>query len=76
LTPRSSDTPKIPGSQDPRITGSQRQLKSEEFRYNQDYRKYKIQPDISRAVSTKDNQMARGKCKNISNRSQGYLASS
>jgi hypothetical protein len=29
-----------------------------------------------RASSTKDKQRARGKCKNISNRNQGYLASS
>ena len=29
-----------------------------------------------RACSTRDNQMARGKYKNISNRNQGYLASS
>jgi hypothetical protein len=28
------------------------------------------------AGSTRDNQMAGGKCKNISNRNQGYLASS
>jgi hypothetical protein len=31
LTPRNSYTPRISGSQDPRITGSEKQLHSEEF---------------------------------------------
>ena len=31
MTPRNSDTPRISEAQDPRITGSQRQLDSEEF---------------------------------------------
>jgi hypothetical protein len=39
LTPRSSDTVRISGSQDHRITGSQRQLDSKEFLYNQDHRR-------------------------------------
>jgi hypothetical protein len=34
------------------------------------------QSDIARAGSTRDNQMVGGKCKNISNGNQGYLASS
>lgn len=76
LTPRSSDTPRISGLQDPKITGSQRHLDLEEFRHNQDHRKNRLHSDITRAGSTRDNQMAGGKCKNISNRNQGYLASS
>jgi hypothetical protein len=39
-------------------------------------RKDRFQSDIARAGSTRDNQMAGGKCKNISNRNQGYLATS
>jgi hypothetical protein len=35
-----------------------------------------LQSDIARAGSTRDNQMAGDKHKNISNRNQGYLASS
>ena len=34
LTPRSSDTPRMSGSQDHRMTGSQSDLDSEEFGYN------------------------------------------
>ena len=34
VTPRNSDTPRISGSQDQRITGSQRQLVSEEFSHH------------------------------------------
>jgi hypothetical protein len=65
-----------PGSQDHKITGSQRQLDSEKFWHNQNHKKDRLQSDISRAGSTKDNQMLGGKHKNISNRNQGYLASS
>jgi hypothetical protein len=61
------------GWQDPRITGSQGQLNSEEFLHNQDHRKDRIQV---RAGSTRDNQMAGSKHKNVSNRNQGYLGSS
>jgi hypothetical protein len=75
LTPKSSDIPRISGSQDPRITRSQRQLNSEEFLHNLDHKKDKLQSDIARAGSTRDNQMVGGKHKNISNRNQGYLAS-
>ena len=32
--------------------------------------------ETTRLANTRDNQMARGKCKNISNRNQVYLASS
>jgi hypothetical protein len=67
-TPRSSYTPRISGLQDPRITGSQKQLDLEEFRHNQDHRKEKLQSDIARTGSTRDNQMQGGKHKNISNR--------
>jgi hypothetical protein len=63
-------------TRDLRITGPQRQLDSEEFLHNQDHRKDRLQSDIARASSTRDNQMAGGKHKNISNRNQGYLASS
>jgi hypothetical protein len=50
-------------------------LNSEEFLHNQDHRKDRLQPDLARAGSTKDNQMAGGKHKNILNRNQGYSAS-
>jgi hypothetical protein len=76
LTPRSSDTSRISESQDSRITGSQRQLDLKEFWNNQDQRKDRLQSDIARACSTRDNQMAGSKHKNISNRNQGYLAPS
>ena len=45
-------------------------------RHNQDYRKDRLQSDIARAGSTTDNHMAGGKCKDISNRNQGNVASS
>jgi hypothetical protein len=38
--------------------------------------KDRLQPEIARAGSTRDNQMTGGKFKNISNRNQGHLASS
>ena len=71
--------PRITGSQElghTRISGSQRQLDSQELWHNQDHRKDELQSDIARAGSTRDNQMAGGKRKNISNKNQGYLASS
>jgi hypothetical protein len=52
LTAKNSDTPRISGSQDAGITGSQRKLYSEEFLLNWDYRKNRIQSDILRARST------------------------
>jgi hypothetical protein len=61
LTPRNSDTRRISGPQDPRITRSQR--------HKQEHRKDRFQTTILRTGSTRDNQ-------NISNRNQGYLASS
>jgi hypothetical protein len=39
-------------------------------------RRDKPQSDTARPPNTRDNQMARGKGKNISNRNKGYLASS
>jgi hypothetical protein len=42
----------------------------------QTYRRDMPQPETKRPVNTTDNQMTRGKCKNISNRNQGYLPSS
>jgi hypothetical protein len=39
-------------------------------------RRDKLQPETARTTNTKDNQMARGKHKNITNRNQGYLTSS
>jgi hypothetical protein len=62
-------------TQDHRIIGSQRQLNSEEFWHNQAHRKDRFQSDISRTGSNRDNQMVGDKCKDISNRNQGYLAS-
>jgi hypothetical protein len=53
----------LPRSADtPKITGSQ------------DNRRDKLQSEIVRPTNTRDNHMARGKCKNLSNRNQGYLA--
>jgi phosphoenolpyruvate synthase/pyruvate phosphate dikinase len=66
-TLRHSNTPRTTGSQDLRIPGPWS---------HQDLRKDRFPSDISRAGSTRDNQMAGGKHKNISNRNQGYLASS
>ena len=76
LTPKSSDTPKISGSQDAKITGSQRQLYSEEVQHNPHYMKDRLQSGIAKEGSPRDNQMAGGKDSNTSNRNQGYLASS
>jgi hypothetical protein len=73
-TPRSFNTLRISGSEDFRITGSQRKLNSEEFWHNQDHRKDRLQSDIVRAGSTRDNQMTGGKHKNISNRGRTVVA--
>jgi hypothetical protein len=75
LTPRSSNIPRISGSQNPRTTGSQRHLDTEELWHNLDHRRDKLQSETPRAGTIRDNQIARGKCKNISNRNQCYLAS-
>jgi hypothetical protein len=42
----------------------------------QAYRRDKPQSETARPASTTDNQMAKGKDKNIGNRNGGYLASS
>jgi hypothetical protein len=42
----------------------------------QAYRRDKPQSETERPENTTENQMARGRHKNISNRNQGYLASS
>jgi hypothetical protein len=76
LTAKNSDTPRILGSQEPTIKGSQRNLDSEESLINWDYRKDRLQSDILRAACTRDNQMAGGKHKNRRNRNQDYLGSS
>jgi hypothetical protein len=52
LTSRSWDTPRISGSENPRITGSKRKLNSEEFSLNLDYWKERLQSDIARAGNT------------------------
>jgi hypothetical protein len=44
--------------------------------YTQAYKRDKPQSERARAATIRDNQMARGKGKNISNRKQGYMASS
>ena len=54
----------ITGSQDHRFTGSQ------------DHMRDRLQSDTARTVNTTDNQMARGKHKNISNRNQYYFTTS
>ena len=52
MTAKKFDTPRISGSKDPGMTGSQRKLASEEFSLYQDYRKDRLQSDIPRAGST------------------------
>ena len=64
LTAKNSDTPRISGSQETTIKGSQRKLDSEESWINWDYRKDRLQSDILRTASTWDNQMAGGRVKN------------
>jgi hypothetical protein len=39
-------------------------------------RRNKLQPEIARTSNTRDKQMAKGKCKNLTNRNQDYMASS
>ena len=69
LIPRNSDTPRISGSQDRRDSWS--------LGSSDSARKDRLQSDIVRAGSTRDNQMEVSiRTKNISNRNQGYLASS
>ena len=72
---RQLDSQELSHAQVPRITGSQRQLVSEEFSHNQDHMKERLQSDIARTSSISDNQLAGRKHKKISNRNQGYLAS-
>jgi hypothetical protein len=43
---------------------------------SQDHRKNKLQLETAKPVNTRANQNERGKCKNLTNRNQGYLASS
>ena len=85
-SPRCSNTPRIPGSQElghTRISGSQRQLDSQELLHpgSQDHRQsWTLSSDTTTitgetgssqtvsASSNRDNQMGRGKNKNISHR--------
>jgi hypothetical protein len=48
----------------------------EEAHHNQAHQKDSLQSQISKPVNTRDNQMVRGKRKNISNRDQCHLAPS
>jgi hypothetical protein len=41
---------------------------------SQTHRRDKLQSETARPTNTRDNQMARGKHKNLSNRNKGYLA--
>jgi hypothetical protein len=41
----------------------------------QDHRRDKLHPETARPTNTRDNQMARGKNKNLTNKNQGYLIS-
>jgi hypothetical protein len=63
-------------TQDLMITGSQRQLDSEEFGHNQDKMRNRLQVETVSACRSRDNQKERGKHKNISNRNLDYLKSS
>jgi hypothetical protein len=40
----------------------------------QTHRRNKLQLETSRISNTRDNKMAKGKCKNVTNRNQDYLA--
>ena len=42
----------------------------------QSHRRNTLQPETARTSKTRDNQMAKGKCKNLSNRKQDYLVPS
>jgi hypothetical protein len=42
----------------------------------QTHRRNKLQPETARTSNTRDYQMLKGKCKNLTNRYQDYLASS
>jgi hypothetical protein len=42
----------------------------------QAYKRDKIKPETARPTNTTDNQMVKGKCRNLTNRNQGYVASS
>ena len=42
----------------------------------QTHRRNKLQPETARTSNTRDYQMVKGKCKNLTNRNQDYLASS
>jgi hypothetical protein len=42
----------------------------------QTHRRYKLQPETARTSNTRDYQVAKGKCKNLTNRNQDYLTSS
>jgi hypothetical protein len=42
----------------------------------QTYRRNKIQPETTRISNTRDYQMVKGKCKNLTNRNKDYLVSS
>jgi hypothetical protein len=50
-------------------TPTQKQLDSQEAHLNQNHRD-RIQSETARPVNTRDNQMAKGKHQNISNRNQ------
>jgi hypothetical protein len=41
----------------------------------QTQRRNKLQPETARASNTRDYQMVKGKCKNLTDRNQGYLTS-
>ena len=70
---RQIESQKLRYTQGLRITGSQKQLDYEEFLHNQDHRKDRLDSDIAREGSTRDNQMVAGSSKTISNRKQDYL---
>ena len=42
----------------------------------QAYRMDKLKPEAARPTNTRDNQMLKGKCRNLTNRNQGYMSSS
>jgi hypothetical protein len=39
------------------------------------HRRYKVQPETARPTNSRDKQVVKGRYKNLTNRSQGYLAS-
>jgi hypothetical protein len=58
------------------INTTRRELVSQEYKYSCEHRSDKTQSETARPDNTRNNQKVGGKGKIVSNRQQGYLASS